>query len=127
MAATSSWMRPVRSPCLILMTVSYSWFINDIAIVLFYHRDGCRKIGPAFTRDFMLHFLQGYHQAYSLDPEWLKEIPYFLKAREIELYAVIHRDFDVSNIDNGWCARFMRDRKFKIEHDVPFIDFDFGI
>ena len=48
-----------------------------------------------------------------------------MKAREIELYAVLHRDFDVNNIDHWWCARFMRDRKYKIEHDVPFIDFDF--
>lgn len=45
--------------------------------------------------------------------------------REIELYAVMHRDFDVSNIDNWWCARFMRDRQYKIEHDLPTIEFDF--
>ena len=50
-----------------------------------------------------------------------------MKAREIELYAVLHRDFDVNNIDHWWCARFMRDRKYKIEHDVPFIDFDFEL
>jgi hypothetical protein len=37
----------------------------------------------------------------------------------------MYRDFDVENIDNEWCARFMRDRKSKIEHDVPYIDFDF--
>jgi hypothetical protein len=43
----------------------------------------------------------------------------------MELYAVIHRDFDVSHIDDWWCERFMRDRKYKIEHDVPYVDFDF--
>lgn len=32
---------------------------------------------------------------------------------------------DVSNIDDWRCERFMRDRKYKIEHDVPYIDFDF--
>ena len=102
----------------------YSWFINDIAIVLFYIVMDAED-WPVFTREFMIRFLRGYQQAHSLPPAWLKEISYFLKAREIELYAVIHRDFDVSNIDHDWCARFMRDRKFKIEHDVPFIDFDF--
>jgi hypothetical protein len=56
----------------------------------------------------------------------LQELPWFLKLREIELYGVIHRDFDVNAIDNAWCARFMRDRKAKIEHDVPFVDFDFA-
>ena len=47
-------------------------------------------------------------------------------SRCIELYAVVFRDFDVSNIDDWWIARFMKDRKYKIEHDVPFIDFDFA-
>jgi len=46
----------------------------------------------------------------------LKEIPCFLKVREIELHVVMHRDSDVSNIDDGWCERFMRDREYKIEH-----------
>jgi Ser/Thr protein kinase RdoA (MazF antagonist) len=105
---------------------AYSWFINDIAIVLFYIVMDAQD-WPAFTRGFMTHFLRGYRQAHRLDPRWLKEIPCFLKLREIELYAAMHRDFDVSNIENAWCARFMRDRKYKIEHDVPFIDFDFGL
>jgi len=102
----------------------YSWFINDIAIVLFYisldHEDA-----SAFTQMFMSHFLRGYRPFHTLDTKWLKEIPVFLKMREIELYAVIHRDFDLNHIDNEWCAHFMRGRKEKIEQDVPFIDFDF--
>ena len=102
----------------------YSWFINDIAIVLFYISVE-EEDAPAFTQAFMPHFLRGYRQFHSLEAKWLKEIPAFLKMREIELYAVIHRDFDLSNIDNAWCAQFMRARKDKIERDVPFIDFDF--
>lgn len=102
----------------------YSWFINDIAIVLFYVAIGVED-PTAFTREFMRHFLFGYQQAYNLDPIWLREIPHFLKLRELELYAVIHRDFDVDNIDNAWCARFMHQRKQKIEQGIPFIDFDF--
>jgi Ser/Thr protein kinase RdoA (MazF antagonist) len=102
----------------------YSWFVNDIAIALFYTVMDAED-WSAFTQEFMMHFLRGYRQNNPLDAKWLKEIPIFLKLREIELYAVMHRDFDVRNIDNWWCARFMRDRKHKIEHDVPFIDFDF--
>jgi hypothetical protein len=41
------------------------------------------------------------------------------------LYAVLHRDFNVNNIDDEWCARFMHNRKSRIENDVPYIDFDF--
>ena len=104
---------------------AYSWFINDIAIVLFYHVMEAEN-APAFTQEFMIHFLRGYRQAHKLDPAWLQEIPHFLKVREIELYAVMHRDFDVNQIDDEWSARFMRDRKAKIEQDVPYIDFDFA-
>ena len=103
---------------------AYNWFINEIAIVLFYIVQDAED-WPTFTREFMSHFLRGYVQAFPLDFAWLKEIPNFLKIREIELYAIMYRDFDVENIDDEWCARFMHNRKSKIENDVPFIDFDF--
>jgi amicoumacin kinase len=126
----------------------YSWFSNDIAIVLFYISMDAEELGfpsaAAFTREFMTHFLRGYRRAYTLDSEWLKEIPVFLKLRELELYAVVHRDFDIQGVEhwslesfkripgfdsnssnNMWIANFMRDRKTVIEKDLPFIDFDF--
>jgi Ser/Thr protein kinase RdoA (MazF antagonist) len=126
----------------------YSWFINDIAIVLFYISMDAEELGfsttAAFAAEFMTHFLRGYRQAYPLDNHWLKEIPHFLKLRELELYAVVFRDFDIRDIeywslesfqripgfdvDNSghmWIANFMRDRKTNIEQDRPFIDFDF--
>ena len=108
---------------------AYSWFINDIAIVLFYISMDAEELGfptvAAFTQEFMTHFLRGYRQAYSLDSNWLKEIPAFLKLRELELYAVVHREFDVNNIDHAWIANFMRDRKARIDQGLPFIEFDF--
>jgi len=126
----------------------YSWFINDIAIVLFYISMDAEELGypnaALFTQDFMIRFLQGYRRAKQLDPQWLKEIPTFLKLREIELYAIAFRDFDIKDIEHWsfesfvqtqgldpnsgnhiWMANFMRDRKFRIEQDLPFIDFDF--
>jgi Ser/Thr protein kinase RdoA (MazF antagonist) len=103
---------------------AYSWFINDIAIVLFYMSVE-EDDAPTFAQAFMPFFLQGYRQFHALNPKWLKKIPAFLKIREIELYAVIHRDFDLDHIDNAWCERFMRERKSKIERETPFIDFDF--
>lgn len=103
---------------------AYNWFINDIAVVLFYIVQGAED-GRAFTQEFMTHFLRGYIRACPLDFTWLREIPNFLKIREIELYAVIYRDFDLNNIDDEWCARFMHNRKFRIENNVPTVDFDF--
>jgi amicoumacin kinase len=105
---------------------AYNWFINDIAVALFYIVQDAED-WRAFTEEFMLHFLRGYIQACSLDFAWLKEIPNFLKIREIELYAVMHRDFDVNNIEDEWCARFMHNRKSRIENDVPYIDFGFEL
>jgi Ser/Thr protein kinase RdoA (MazF antagonist) len=103
---------------------TYSWLINDIAIVLFYIALGVED-QIAFTREFMTHFMRGYRAENQLDEEWLIEIPSFLKLREIDLYAVIHRSFDVENIDHPWVAMFMKDRKSRIENEIPFIDFDF--
>jgi hypothetical protein len=49
----------------------------------------------------------------------------FLKLREIDLYVVIHRSFDVNKVDDLWAARYMKGRKQRIENDVPYIDLDF--
>jgi Ser/Thr protein kinase RdoA (MazF antagonist) len=103
---------------------AYSWYANDVAIVLFYMIT--TETNPAaITREFMPHFLRGYRRENRLDPIWLKEMPHFLKLREIELYAVIHRSFDVDQIDNAWCATFMQGRRERIEQDMPYVEFDF--
>ena len=103
---------------------SYAWFAYDIAIALFYMVTGLENASE-FSKEFMRAFLRGYSREQRLEPKWLQEIPYFLKLREIDLYAVIHRSFDVSNIENPWCACYMQGRKERIERDVPYIDFDF--
>lgn len=102
----------------------YQWYANDIAIVLFYMVMGKRN-PQAFTEEFLSHFLRGYRDENRLDPNWLAEIPWFLKQREIDLYAIIHRSFDVSNLDDPWVLAFMDDRKERIEQGEPYIDFDF--
>jgi Ser/Thr protein kinase RdoA (MazF antagonist) len=92
-----------------------------------------REAGPedeqegttAFTEEFFRHFFAGYRTENRFDPEWLAEMPSFLKMREIDLYAVIHRSFAVENIENQWCAHFMTNHKFRIENEVPYVDFDF--
>jgi Ser/Thr protein kinase RdoA (MazF antagonist) len=105
---------------------AYSWFMNDIAIVLFYAvLDVEDQI--KFTREFMTSFLLGYSQENEIDISWLKEIPNFLKLREIDLYAVIHRSFDVDNIDHPWVAMYMEGRKERIENDASFIEYDFSM
>lgn len=103
----------------------YNWFVNDIAIVLFY-KVLFRADPEAHTQTFLPQFLQGYSHENSLDPIWLKEIPKFLKLREITLYAVLFRSYDVETTDDWFCKTYMKDRRRRIEQEVPYIDFDFS-
>lgn len=103
----------------------YTWFVNDIAIVLFYIVNG-REDPAAYARYFLPHFLRGYARENRFDRKWFAHIPDFLKLRELDLYAFIHRSFDVDNLDHPWVARYMSGRKERIEADVPYVDFDFA-
>jgi Ser/Thr protein kinase RdoA (MazF antagonist) len=102
----------------------YGHFIYDIAMVLFYTSIG-EPDPVAFTGSFMPVFLSGYREENKLDPAWLPELPYFMKLREIDLFAVILFSFaDGENPDHPWSRRYMQGRRARIEGDVPFIDFD---
>ena len=67
--------------------------------------------------------MEGYRRENTIAPEWLGQIPNFLKMREIDLYIVIHRSFDLDDLD-PWCTSFMDNRKYKIENDVPYLMLD---
>lgn len=104
---------------------AYSWFVNDIAIVLFYVVNG-REDPSAYAHYFLPHFLRGYQRENHFDAAWFAHIPDFLKLRELDLYGLIHRSFDVNDIDDPWAARYMNGRKERIDNDVPYIDVDFA-
>lgn len=103
----------------------YSWFANDLAIVLFY----AVTLAPdreAAARAFLPPFFQGYRREYSLDPAWLAHFPLFLKLRELDLYGAIHRDFDVNNLEHPWVRGFMDGRKARIDARAPYLELDFA-
>ncbi len=105
----------------------YAWFVYDIAMVLFYALPhNCVTKEQIEQADNVLgQFMTGYRRENSLDPQWMHQIPYFLKLREMDLYVVIHRSFDVNDLD-PWCASFMDNRKHKIENDVPYVELDWN-
>ena len=103
----------------------YGWFIYDIAMVFFYELMG-HKDDRLYVEKFSREFLTGYHRENILAPSWLDAIPAFLKLREIDLYALIHRSFDVEKLDDPWVVRYMDGRKGKIEKGAPYIDFDWN-
>jgi len=105
----------------------YSWFANDIAIVLFY-AVMWEEDKAAYTRYFLDNFMAGYRRENQLDPVWLREIPPFLKLREIDLYAVILKDFGEEYVNHPWCAGYMRGRRERVCENLPYIeDFDFDL
>lgn len=103
----------------------YSWFANDIAMVLFY-MVWSKPDPAAATVDFLTHFFRGYRREYQLDPMWLEAIPTFMKLREIDIYGAIHRSMDVDDLEDEWVSRYMAGRKERIEGDVPMVDLDFA-
>lgn len=98
----------------------YSWYVEDIAMALFYgiFDKGQEKKDIEEAQYFYNHFMDGYSSQNSIDKKWLKEIPYFLKQREINLY-IAFMGAGMLNVE------FMKDRRFLIENDIPYIDINF--
>lgn len=102
----------------------YGHYIYDVTLALFYALPGASD-PAAFTRIFLSNFWRGYRREIDLETYWLEKAPLFLKLREIDLYAVFHRSFDVDNINDPLARRFMDGRKQRLEAGEPYIDFDF--
>jgi Ser/Thr protein kinase RdoA (MazF antagonist) len=99
----------------------YSWHAHDIAMALFYALPhDCRSPEQAEAgHAFLASFLAGYAQEHDPQAWWIAELPAFLKLREFELYAAIHRSFDLDDLD-PWCASFMSGRRRKLEDGAPY-------
>jgi len=102
----------------------FGHFIYDIAMVIFYVSLQ-EKEPQAFMSRFLPVFLSAYARENRLDKRWLKEIPYFLKFREIDLFAAILFALGESPAD-PWCIRYLLGRRERIENDIPFLEFDWA-
>ncbi len=105
----------------------YAWFVYDIAMALFYviSHDCTHEIELEKARTFLSGFWSGYLVENELAPSWLEHIPLFLRLREIDLYFLIHRSMDMTNLDR-WCASFMDRRREKIITAAPYCDLDYA-
>lgn len=106
---------------------AYMWFINDIAIVLFYglmdrYKDYSEE---QHIQMILSNLLKGYRKENQISREWIERIPLFLKLREIDLYMVIHRSCDVENLEDPWCKSYMQGRRERIAQRIPYVSFDF--
>ena len=102
----------------------FGHFVYDLAMVLFYavtNREDAAEFAPSFWR----RFVRGYEAENEPDRAWQREIPHFMKLREIDLYAHIKRDED-SLEGEGWVAAFMDGRRERILNGVPCLEMAFG-
>lgn len=101
---------------------SYNWFAQDIA-VFFYHAYWQQGsfIGETetFCHEFLKHFLSGYQAKNTLDPVTIRQIPVFLKLREIFLYQLFLRTWDRNHLEE-WQVYTLNDLEMKIKNDVPY-------
>jgi Ser/Thr protein kinase RdoA (MazF antagonist) len=102
----------------------YGHYIYDLAMVVFYVITNSDDLA-ASVRAFLPSFMRGYRSENSLNQAWMKEIPYFLKLREIDLYAMIHRSMGPGPYDDPWVREFMTDRRERLVANLPYVDFNF--
>ena len=104
----------------------YHWFAADVSMPLFYVMRNTRLNDRSlqFANRFFNCLLEGYYCENTIDRYWLEEIPWFLKLREMILYIIIYAE-DAHDLDD-WCRDFMKDRRYRIENDIPVVDIDFG-
>ncbi|MBD3920542.1 phosphotransferase [Paenibacillus sp. PR3] len=110
----------------------YSWFVEDIAIQLYYlvYVYGGEE-GRASRKEqagrFMEHFMQGYEREYRLDRQWLRLMPLFLRVRELIVYIGAFRRWDgvdetFSSSDNQWFKDWIAESRHRIEQGIPIVD-----
>lgn len=103
---------------------NYNWYMNDAAIVLFYilFREVNLKIEERrkIAENFMNCFWRGYNKENKLEPKWIEQIPLFLKFREMLVFSVLCKKWDINNLNEKQSELFNY-MKYSIENDVPFI------
>jgi Ser/Thr protein kinase RdoA (MazF antagonist) len=102
----------------------YHWFIYDIAVILFEcppwlpHED---LNETEFRSYFWRHIMQGYTKENTLAEFWLEQLPLFTKWREMFLYIVFHKKWDLEHL-NERQSGFLHTYKYNIENDISCID-----
>jgi Ser/Thr protein kinase RdoA (MazF antagonist) len=98
----------------------YHWFVYDVAVILFDslpwlpHPEMEKE---EFGRFFWVHFMEGYTRENTLDGYWFSQLPYFLKLREIFLYVVFHKKWDLDHLSEKQSQVIQR-YKHNIENNI---------
>lgn len=106
------------------------FFISDVAIPLYYSvwwklRNENLDIRSQFGGKFLVSFLKGYLTECDLDEEWVERIPHFLLLRDLTLYSVFHKKWDIENLTEVETSLLSQIRN-RLLHDEPIVDLDYG-
>ncbi|NEU04851.1 phosphotransferase enzyme family protein [Clostridium senegalense] len=103
----------------------YSWFVEDIAVQLFYiiyvFLDDSIDERQTQAYRFMKNFMKGYYKENYIEKYWLRQIPIFLQLREIIVYIGLYRNLDFSNL-NTWMENYISQSKLRIEQGIPIVN-----
>ncbi|MCA1318578.1 phosphotransferase [Bacillus tianshenii] len=106
---------------------AYHWYAYDIA-VSFYHAywQGTSADPDAknFGVDFMKAFMDGYKKEQTIDKDILLQIPIFLKIRELFLYVLFMKKWDLNKLE-GWQDFTIQNLRESILKEKPHSDIDF--
>ncbi|RCW40641.1 phosphotransferase enzyme family protein [Paenibacillus prosopidis] len=103
---------------------AYFWFANELSIPLYdATMDKCRlevsrnnPIRSEYIKEFFTSFIEGYSQKYTVDDGLLKQIPIFLKIRDITRYILMKDMFR----DNEGLQQHLIELRKTIENELPF-------
>lgn len=106
----------------------YHWFINDLAIPLFYssfyRHPKDEQERQKFARRFFSAFLAGYFRRFELDEWWLEKLPLFLMFRDITFYAALRLKLSDKDLTPR-VKEMIAEVKGRIEAERPVVDIDY--
>ena len=102
---------------------AYGWFAYDVALVFFYAVSLLPEDeATQFIEWFAPSFFEGYSAQHRLPGEQLATIPLFMRFREVDLYAMLHRDGEQDS-DHWWTKAFMTGRRERIAAGRPVVEY----
>ena len=104
----------------------YSWFVEDIAIQLFYtvypFGDDSITERQEMADKFMSYFMSGYYSENNLDDYWIKKIPEFLKLRELIFHVAIYKKWDLNNLSQ-WQRDYYKQSANRIKNGISLVEY----
>ncbi|MBT2679349.1 phosphotransferase [Bacillus sp. ISL-35] len=101
---------------------SYNWFAQDVA-VFFYHaywqQQSFNGMTDDFCQEFLHSFFAGYQAENLLHEITIKQIPIFLKLREIYLYQLFLQKWDLDQLEE-WQKFTLDNLKNVIKNQMPY-------